>query len=121
MLIRNEKDSVVSRKPNFIKTKFGKGTFYLHTFPQAFTNYNMLLDTNYTYVASVLSYLNVNKNNSSSGQNSGTSNKATILWDAYYKTGKSGISSPMHYILSSKHLKMGLLYSINRRFVFCDF
>lgn len=105
LLIRNEKDSVVSRKPNFIKTKFGKGTFYLHTFPQAFTNYNMLLDTNYTYVASVLSYLNVNKKNSSSGQNSGTSNKATILWDAYYKTGKSGISSPMHYILSSKHLK----------------
>ena len=105
LLIRNEKDSVVSRKPNFIKTKFGKGAFYLHTFPQAFTNYNMLLDTNYTYVASVLSYLNVNRNNISGGQNAGSSSSGTILWDTYYKTGKSGISSPMHYILSSKHLK----------------
>jgi hypothetical protein len=102
LLIKNEKDSIVSHKPNFIKTKFGKGTFYLHTFPQAFTNYNMLLDTNYTYVASVLSYLNTNN---SGKQNTGSSNSSTILWDGYYKTGKSGISSPMHYILSSKHLK----------------
>ncbi|WP_157821976.1 DUF4350 domain-containing protein [Tenacibaculum sp. Bg11-29] len=104
LLIKNEKDSIVSHKPNFIKTEFGRGSFYLHTFPQAFTNYNMLLDTNYTYVASVLSYLNRNNNNSLGEQNTSSSN-STILWDTYYKTGKSGISSPMHYILSSKHLK----------------
>jgi hypothetical protein len=66
----------------------------------------MLLNTNYTYVASVLSYLNTNNNNSLREQNtSSSSSSTTILWDAYYKTGKSGISSPMYYILSSKHLK----------------
>jgi len=106
LVIRNEKDSVVSNEPNFIKTKFGKGAFYLHTFPQAFTNYNMLLNSNYTYVASVLSYLNTNNNNSLREENASySSSSTTILWDAYYKTGKSGISSPMYYILSSKHLK----------------
>ncbi|WP_237275902.1 DUF4350 domain-containing protein [Tenacibaculum ovolyticum] len=106
LLIKNEKDSIVSHKPNFVKTEFGKGSFYLHTFPQAFTNYNMLLNTNYTYVASVLSYLNTNNKNSLREQNtSSSSSSTTILWDAYYKTGKSGISSPMYYILSSKHLK----------------
>jgi len=120
LIIKNENDSIVSSKPNFIKTKFGKGTFYLHTFPQAFTNYNMLLDNNYEYVASVLSYLN---STSSSSDN-------TILWDAYYKTGKSNISSPMYYILSSKHLKwayyialIGVLFFVifkgkrNQRFI----
>lgn len=104
LLIKNEKDSIVSHKPNFIKTEFGRGSFYLHTFPQAFTNYNMLLDTNHMYVASVLSYLNRNNNNSLGEQNASSSG-STIIWDAYYKTGKSRISSPMHYILSSKHLK----------------
>lgn len=105
LLIKNEKDSIISRKPNFIKTKFGKGTFYLHTFPQAFTNYNMLLNDNYKYVASVLSYLNnTSKNKKKSGIDT-VGNDAIILWDAYYKTGKSGISSPMKYVLGSKHLK----------------
>ncbi|WP_418644951.1 DUF4350 domain-containing protein [Tenacibaculum insulae] len=101
LLIKNENDSIVSRKPNFIKTNFGKGAFYLHTFPEAFTNYNMLLNKNYEYVASVLSYLS----NKSEKQYTNFSDNSTILWDAYYKTGKSGISSPMYYILSSKHLK----------------
>jgi len=120
LIIKNEKDSIVSRKPNFIKTKNGKGYFYLHTFPQAFTNYNMLLNNNYEYVASVLSYLN----------NTSPSSNNTILWDAYYKTGKSRISSPMYYILSSKHLKwayyialIGVLFFVifkgkrNQRFI----
>ncbi|CAM1333250.1 DUF4350 domain-containing protein [Tenacibaculum aestuariivivum] len=127
LLIKNEKDSIVSRKPNFIKTKFGKGAFYLHTFPQAFTNYNMLLNTNYRYVASVLSYLDAN---SSGEQRGGSGSSSTILWDGYYKTGKRGISSPMHYILSSKHLKwayyialIGVLFFVifkgkrNQRFI----
>jgi len=121
-VIKNENDSIVSSKPNFIKTKFGKGNFYLHTFPQAFTNYNMLLNNNHEYVASVLSYLNNNVTNTSNGK--------TILWDRYYKTGKSSISSPMYYILSSKHLKwayyialIGVLFFVffkgkrNQRFI----
>lgn len=115
LLIRNQNDSIVSQEANFIKVAYGKGNFFIHTFPEAFTNYNMLLDDNNQYVASVLSYLDDEK---------------SILWDAYYKTGKSKITSPMHYILSSKYLKwayytalIGLLFFIlfkgkrNQRYV----
>ncbi len=75
---------------NFLKEPFGKGNFYFHTFPEAFTNYYILKSPNQQYTASVLSYLDASK---------------PILWDAYYKTGKSKITSPMQYILGSKSLK----------------
>lgn len=90
LVLRNEKDSIIGESSNFIKVKNGKGNVFIHVFPEAFTNYNMLLNENNNYVASVLSYLDDEK---------------PILWDAYYKTGKSQITSPMHYILSSKYLK----------------
>jgi hypothetical protein len=75
---------------NFIKHSHGKGNIYIHTFPLAFTNYNMLMDKNYEYVANVLSYIDDEK---------------PLLWDAYYKNGKETIGSEMYYILSSKNLK----------------
>lgn len=75
---------------NFIKYKWGAGSFYLHTFPQAFTNYQILNSPNEKYAAGVLSYIE---------------NPTTLLWDSHYKTGKSRISSPLHYILSNKSLK----------------
>jgi hypothetical protein len=55
-----------------------------------FTNYNLLKETNATYVANALSYIPADQ---------------PILWDAYYKNGKSKISSPMHYVLGSENLK----------------
>ncbi len=78
------------KEVNYIKYSYGKGSFYLHTFPYAFTNYAILEGQNHTYVSSALSYIDPSK---------------LILWDSYYKTGKSSISSPLHYILSSKNLK----------------
>ena len=75
---------------NFIKLKHGKGQFYFHTFPLAFTNYALLKDNNHQYVASVLSYLDESK---------------PIFYDGYYKTGKAKITSPMYYILSSDNLR----------------
>ncbi|QCX38512.1 DUF4350 domain-containing protein [Aureibaculum algae] len=80
----------VSEGINFLKEPYGKGNFYFHTFPEAFTNYYILKSPNQQYTASVLSYLDASK---------------PILWDAYYKTGKSQITSPMQYILGSKSLK----------------
>jgi len=85
---KNEKR--VAEGINFVKHPFGKGSLYLHTFPEAFTNYFILKSSNNQYTASVLSYLDDSK---------------SIFWDAYYKTGKSSIASPMHYLLSSKSLK----------------
>ena len=75
---------------NFIRYNAGKGNFYFHLFPHAFTNFTVLKDNNRKYVASVLSYIDESK---------------PILWDAYYKNGKSKITSPMYYILSSESLK----------------
>ncbi len=57
--------------PNFIKINYGKGTFYLHTQPIAFTNYN-LLKNNTEYVENIFSYLPDND----------------VLWDPQIKSSK---------------------------------
>jgi hypothetical protein len=46
-----------TKRVNFIKVPFGKGTILLHTEPKAFTNYHILKNDRYRYVESVLSYL----------------------------------------------------------------
>ena len=48
------KDSV---RVNFIKVKYGDGSFILHTQPAAFTNIHMLKNDHYEYVQKVLSYI----------------------------------------------------------------
>jgi hypothetical protein len=83
-------NSVDREEVNFIRRKHGKGNFYFHLFPFAFTNFNMLKDDRHRYVASALSYIDADK---------------PILWDAYYKSGKSKITSPMYYVLNSPSLK----------------
>lgn len=90
LLLKNSDSVVVGSGANFIKVKHGKGQFYFHTLPLAFTNYALLKDNNHQYVASVLSYIDGSK---------------PIFYDGYYKTGKAKISSPLHYILSSDNLR----------------
>jgi hypothetical protein len=48
------KDSV---RVNFIKVKYGNGSFILHSQPAAFTNIHMLKKDHYEYVEKVLSYI----------------------------------------------------------------
>lgn len=87
----DESGKRVSEGYNFIKQPVGKGNFFVHTFPEAFTNYYILKENNRNYTASVLSYLDGDK---------------PVLWDAYYKRGKTReIVSPMMYILKTKSLK----------------
>ncbi|WP_288954522.1 DUF4350 domain-containing protein [uncultured Polaribacter sp.] len=57
--------------PNFIKIHHGKGAFYLHTQPVAFTNY-FLLNNKESYVENVFSYLP----------------DGNILWDPFIKSSK---------------------------------
>lgn len=90
LMIKNSDSVVVAEAVNFIKLKHGKGTFFFHTFPEAFTNYNLLKGQNHQYVSSILSYINPKK---------------TIYYDAYYKAGKTKVTSPMHYVLSSDNLR----------------
>lgn len=80
----------VSEGVNFISYSYGKGKFYFHTFPEVFTNYYLLKNNNHQHTEQVLAYINSNK---------------PILWDSYYKTGKSAIKSPMKYLLSNNSLK----------------
>jgi len=75
---------------NFVRYKYGKGNFYFYTFPEVFTNYIILKSENTQQTANVLSYIR---------------NDVPIIWDSYYKTGKIRITSPIHYLLSSKSLK----------------
>lgn len=86
----DDQDEVTEKGINYIAYKHGKGNIYFHTFPEAFTNYNILKDKNYKHTEAILSYLNP---------------KGTIYWDSFYKTGKSRIASPMHYVLTNKSLK----------------
>ncbi|WP_343486766.1 DUF4350 domain-containing protein [Allomuricauda sp. d1] len=77
------------RYPNFIKTTFGKGTFYLSAAPEAFSNYYMLRG-NDAYVEHAFSYLQ---------------NKPYLYWDGYKKSGRAVIDSPMRFVLNQAALK----------------
>lgn len=90
---------------NFVAVPFGKGTFYLHTVPLAFTNYNILRGSNYKYACAALSYLPVQY----------------TLWDEFYKVGRQGNRSPLSFVLSSQPLAWAwrlLLVSVLLFFVF---
>ncbi|WP_350291420.1 DUF4350 domain-containing protein [uncultured Croceitalea sp.] len=74
--------------PNFIKTNFGKGSFFIHTTPEAYSNY-YLLKGNKEYITQTFSYLNHN----------------TLYWDDYKKSGRVVIDSPMRFVLNQTALK----------------
>jgi len=56
-------------KTNFIRVKQGKGWLYINLNPQAFTNYNLLINDNYEYAFKCLSYLP----------------RQSTVWDEHYK------------------------------------
>lgn len=74
---------------NFIKVTWGKGNFYLHLQPIAFTNYHLLKKSNHKYAASVMSYLGDD----------------TIFFDSRNKSGKELGSSPLRFVLSQPPLR----------------
>ncbi|MFC4219147.1 DUF4350 domain-containing protein [Flagellimonas marina] len=86
--LENQPEITVT-KPNFIKTKFGKGHFILSSTPQAYSNYYMLKG-NQDYVAHTFSYLQ---------------NKGLLYWDNYKKSGRIIINSPMRFVLTQPALK----------------
>ncbi len=91
---------------NFVKLKYGDGYFYLHTFPEAFTN-NFILDSiNSEYTAGLLTYLGSPK---------------TIFWDAHYKVGRERISSPLHFVFNNKSLKWAYYFLIFGTLIFIIF
>ncbi len=78
------------KKINFLKTGYGEGEIFLHSNPEALSNYFLLSDDNYKYAEGVLAYAD---------------RPGNIYWDSYYKSGKSFQTSPLYILLSSKPLK----------------
>jgi hypothetical protein len=72
-------------KAVFAEIEYGSGKIFIHTYPLAFTNYNMLYANNAEYVARCLSYLP----------------QTNTMWDEYYKPlNSSKAGTPLRYILS---------------------
>ncbi len=80
---------------NFIKVQHGKGYFYFHSLPEAFTNY-YLLKGNQEYTAKALSYLD----------------SSEIYWDDYLKSGRKVVDSPMRFVLNQVSLRWAYYISI---------
>ncbi|MBC9796576.1 DUF4350 domain-containing protein [Sinomicrobium weinanense] len=72
---------------NFVKIRYGKGYFLLHTYPYVFTNYYLLRDDNYKYAEDALAYL---------GQNA-------VFFDS--RDRKQLGNSPLRFILSQPPLR----------------
>ncbi|MBK3517430.1 DUF4350 domain-containing protein [Carboxylicivirga marina] len=78
-------------KSNFIRIKQGEGWLYINLNPQAFTNYNLLINDNYEYTFKCLSYL---------------PNKTTV-WDEHYKIKYKHLpKSTLSYILDRTPLRI---------------
>lgn len=87
---KENKKGIEQPKVNFIKQPFGAGVIYLHLFPEAFTNYFMLHQDNYTYTNALQLYLDEEK---------------TLYWDNHYKNSKTFYSSPLYMIFKNRYLK----------------
>ncbi len=99
------KTEELEEQVNFIKAPFGKGAIYLHTTPQAFSNYFMYDREKSRYVQNLLAYFQ--------SQN--------ILWDAYYKTGKTFYTSPLYILLNNKPLKWAYYFTLISAVLFIIF
>ncbi|NCP46642.1 MAG: DUF4350 domain-containing protein, partial [Flavobacteriales bacterium] len=84
---------------NFIKINMGKGSIFINTLPNAFSNYFLTDTLNYSYPIYALSNL---------------PNQPTF-WDEYYKAGKKDASTPLRFILNEPALKFAyflLIFSL---------
>ncbi len=99
-------------KPNFLKIYCGKGAFYLHLSPIAFTNYYLLKKNNATYVSNVFSYMKDNEK---------------IWWDtqkylSYYgKDDDNESNSILKFFWQHKSLKWSMLLAFWGLIVFMVF
>ncbi|MEZ4885015.1 MAG: DUF4350 domain-containing protein [Chitinophagales bacterium] len=81
---------------NFIRTTFGEGSFFLHTNPIVFSNYNMTHANNAEYVEKALSHLPL----------------LPTYWDEYYNVGRKELQTPLRYLLNNEALKWALYISL---------
>lgn len=95
------------REPVFLQIDYGKGQFYLHNLPLAFTNYFVVDTVANKHAFGALSYLP----------------KQPVFWDEYQKQGRFGEdeNSVFRYILSEPALKMAYYVALACLFLFAIF
>ncbi|MCO6173758.1 DUF4350 domain-containing protein [Flavobacterium sp. NRK F10] len=84
-----------NEQTNFIKVPFGEGAFYLHTQPEAFTNYYML--KNQSYAESILNNI---------------PQKDPIFWKVDRYESENLDQSPLRFIFSEPSLKWAWLFAL---------
>ncbi|MGJ8667213.1 MAG: DUF4350 domain-containing protein [Patiriisocius sp.] len=89
---------------NYIRVKYGKGDFYFHLLPEAFSNYYMLNGAD-NYTANLMAFIDAD----------------TIYWDAYIKDGKKTITSKMRFIFDQSPLKWAYYVTMLGLLVFIIF
>lgn len=79
-----------TKTPNFLKVAHGKGTIFLHSNPEVFTNYFLLQEGNIDYLEKLLAYLDL---------------RQQIYWDGFHKAGKPQTEGILSVLMTDKYLK----------------
>ncbi len=91
--------------PVFIKTNWGKGSFFLTTVPLIYSNYCLLDQKNYEFASKSLSYLPTQD----------------LHWFGYYQMGRMESPSPLRFVLSTPPLRWALYITLTLLLLFILF
>jgi len=98
--------TIGDEKIGFIRIPYGNGNFFLHSYPYAFTNYNLLKEDLTDYVSLCFSQLP----------------KQKVIWDEYYKiTRQMAKTTPLYVLLKSKSFKWAYWLSLTTILLFIVF
>ncbi|WP_159799756.1 DUF4350 domain-containing protein [Flavobacterium sp. MK4S-17] len=92
------------QQANYIKVRYGMGSFLLHTQPAAFSNFHLLKGNHYQYTEKLVSFMPKN----------------TLFWYARHFTGEAS-GSPLRYILQNKALRWSLYLGLIGIIIFIIF
>ncbi len=81
---------------NLVQLPVGKGSFFIHSYPLAFTNYYLLYEDHHEYISSVFRKLPV----------------GPVIWHEFDKSGRQEASTPFRYLLSQRPLKWALYITV---------
>lgn len=98
-------DFFKKQETNFIKVKYGNGTFLLHSQPVVFTNYHLLKGNHYQYTEKVLSHLP----------------EGNVYWNTGSNYNERLSGSPLRYILSKDGLRNAYYFGLLALLIFIIF
>ena len=96
-----------NKHPDFLVVKYGKGKFYFHAAPAAFSNYFLLTADNTEYFSQVFSYLN--------------RDASTVYWGDVYKFRKKSDFSALSMFWKNPLLRYALLLACTLMLLYIAF